>query len=207
MHFFERQPAVDTKTIDVAGIPRYVDYQNADKLRQTGEPYCIPPSVWKEMDRELYRIKIPTCFGDKIRGIFDFRKANEWKTWVKMGSAQRAHAGLIGIRLVRYECCPDSHICYEDPTLRNLRPGCSWPRRRKRCSGCTSLLLPPSNRWLRFSALHRLKSLAALTAMDNRKENHETQNQAEPLMGMNPIQASSTWRHGQWYQRDVRRRA
>ena len=60
---------------------------NADKFRPSEESYCIDPKVWKKMDEDLEKIIIPTSFGDKIRGIFTFRKANEWKTWVKVSRA------------------------------------------------------------------------------------------------------------------------
>lgn len=54
------------------------------KFRDTKEPYCIPKHKWHDMDDDLKNIKIPTAFGNKIRGVFEFRKANEWKTWVKV---------------------------------------------------------------------------------------------------------------------------
>lgn len=54
------------------------------RYRKTTEYYNIDPDIWTAMDSDIRRIKIPTSFGDKIRGIYDFNKANEWKTWVKV---------------------------------------------------------------------------------------------------------------------------
>ena len=41
-------------------------------------------------------------------------KASDQKT------ARQRLADLTGIRLVRYECCPELHVCYEDPRYRGL---------------------------------------------------------------------------------------
>ena len=47
-------------------------------------------------------------------------------------TARQRLADLTGIRLVRYECCPESHVCYEDPKYRHLqacpKTGCGKPR-------------------------------------------------------------------------------
>ena len=56
------------------------DYQG----RSERQDYLISKEDWDQMDVDLKKIKLPTCFGDKIRGIWEFRKANEWKTWVKV---------------------------------------------------------------------------------------------------------------------------
>ena len=53
--------------------------------------HCLEPDVWKQMDYDLSKIKLPTSFGDKIRGVFEFGKANEWKTWVKV----RTHVRML----------------------------------------------------------------------------------------------------------------
>lgn len=61
------------------------------KFRDTTESYNIKRHMWKSLNKDLEAIIYPTSFGDKIRGIYDFRKANEWKTWVKVSSHETTH--------------------------------------------------------------------------------------------------------------------
>lgn len=65
-------------------IKQKIAKTNRQKFRKNNEPYSIDPVLWTEMNKDLSKIKLPTSFGDKIRGIYEFRKANEWKTWVKV---------------------------------------------------------------------------------------------------------------------------
>lgn len=59
---------------------------NRGRSTTTKDRYNIPNDVWKDIDADMAKLKYPTSFGDRIRGVFDFNKANEWKTWVKVGT-------------------------------------------------------------------------------------------------------------------------
>lgn len=48
----------------------------------SNEDYGIPIKTWDIIDKDMKEFKLPTCFGDRMRGVYEFRKANEWKTWV-----------------------------------------------------------------------------------------------------------------------------
>ena len=51
------------------------------KFKNSGEQYCIPPEIWRKMNEDIKHMVHPTAFGNAIRGVEEFRKANEWKTW------------------------------------------------------------------------------------------------------------------------------
>ena len=88
-----------------------------DKFRSSGEAYCLDPEVWRQMDYDLSKIKVPTSFGDKIRGVFEFRKANEWKTWVKVRPRQRPRRARY--RRVRSIAKLRPADCVAHPTTRS----------------------------------------------------------------------------------------
>jgi hypothetical protein len=54
------------------------------KVKPSGEPYCIRVDNWMHINNDISLMVHPTAFGDRIRGIADFRKANEWKTWAQV---------------------------------------------------------------------------------------------------------------------------
>jgi hypothetical protein len=54
------------------------------KVKPSGEPYCISADDWNHINNDITLMIHPTAFGDRIRGIADFRKANEWKTWAQV---------------------------------------------------------------------------------------------------------------------------
>jgi hypothetical protein len=54
------------------------------KVKPSGELYCIPQSEWDRIDADIKSLIHPTAFGDRIRCVADFRKANQWKTWAQV---------------------------------------------------------------------------------------------------------------------------
>jgi hypothetical protein len=54
------------------------------KFKQSTEDYNVPPSIWTEIDKEIPEMIFPTAFGDRIRGVAEFRKANKWKSWTRV---------------------------------------------------------------------------------------------------------------------------
>ncbi|KAA8910087.1 hypothetical protein FN846DRAFT_1007097 [Sphaerosporella brunnea] len=55
-------------------------------FKPSGEPYCIAPEEWKRIDQDIKSMIHPAVFGDRIRGVQEFRKANQWKTWAQVVS-------------------------------------------------------------------------------------------------------------------------
>ena len=54
------------------------------KFRSSGEDYCIRPELWKKIDEDIKQMVHPTALGNTIRGVGEFRKVNEWKTWTNV---------------------------------------------------------------------------------------------------------------------------
>jgi hypothetical protein len=59
---------------------------SASKFKNSEEQYCLSPETWKAMDQDLRGMVFPTAFGDQMRGVYELRKANEYKTWTKIVS-------------------------------------------------------------------------------------------------------------------------
>ena len=64
---------------------QYLLGNNSDD--HTGNAYIISQSMWKDIERDMGRIVYPTAFGDRPRSPLAFRKAAEWKAWVKVISS------------------------------------------------------------------------------------------------------------------------
>jgi hypothetical protein len=57
-----------------------------NKFKDSKEEYCLSPKTWEELNNELNNIIFPTAFGDAMRGVYEMRTANEYKTWIKLVS-------------------------------------------------------------------------------------------------------------------------
>jgi hypothetical protein len=66
--------------------PGAFDTAQQAKFKPSGEPYCVAPEEWKRIDQDIKSMIHPAVFGDRIRGVQEFRKANQWKTWAQVVS-------------------------------------------------------------------------------------------------------------------------
>lgn len=66
------------------------------------EPYNIAESDWKLIDKELEQLVFPTAFGDRPRSSSTFRKAAEWKAWLKVYIAYTSMYRELALTTARY---------------------------------------------------------------------------------------------------------
>ena len=98
-----------------------IDYKNPLQILDKQDLVNIG---WCQLSRSLPQKKVP--IHRDFWHAAGAPKASDQRT------ARQRLAELTGIGLVRFECCPESHVCYEDPRYKNLtacpKKGCGIPR-------------------------------------------------------------------------------